>query len=218
MSDKIVIFGTGAVAFVAYTTFTVDNKLDIYGFTVDNEFLKEDNFLDLPVVDFNDVESIFPPDQYKMIVALGYAKTNRLRAEKYDQAIQKGYELLTVINSTAHTYPDLSIGLNCNIGANVVIHPGVRIGDNVTIRENSFIGHNVEIRNHCFVGAGVVVSGGSVIDEYCLLGVNSTIRDSVRVAKSCVIGAGVTVLRNTNPKEVYIENEAKKFPFSSDDF
>lgn len=218
MSEKIVIFGNGAVAYVAYHTYKYDNNLKIVGFTADKEFCKDDEFLNLPLIPFHEVERIFPPEQYKMIVAVGYFNTNKLRAQKYNEALSKGYNLPTVINPQAHTYPDLKIGINCSIGANVTIHPGVTIGNNVTIRDNSFIGHHVVIEDHSFIGAGTVISGGAIIEKFCVLGSNSTIRDSLRISKSCIIGAGVTILQNTNEKEVFVSSSAKKFPFSSDDF
>ena len=217
MDDNIVIFGNGPVAFVAYHTFKHDNNLTISGFTVDRAFIRSDTYLGLPLIPFDEVEKKFSPAKYKMVIALGFLNTNKLRAKKYEEVIQKGYLLPTIINPKALTYPDLIIGNNCIIGANVVIHPGVSIGNNVIIRDNSFIGHNVTIEDHCFVGAGAVISGGSYVEEYCLLGVNSTIRDSIKVAKSCIIGAGVTVLKNTNEREVFISNSGQKYPFSSDD-
>ena len=171
----------------------------------------------MPLIPFDEVEKKFSPAKYKIVIALGFLNSNKLRAKKYEEAIKKGYSLATVINPKAHTFPDLKIGNNCIIGANVVIHPGVTIGNDIIIRDNCFIGHNVVIQDHCFIGAGAVISGGSFVEAYCLLGVNSTIRDSVKIAKSCVIGAGVTILKNTNEKEVFISNPGQKFPFSSDE-
>ena len=217
MKDKIVIFGNSAVAYVAYHTYTHDNKLNIVGFTVDKEYIKKNNYLGLPLISFDEIEQEYPPTDHKMILAIGYFKTNRLRAQKYEEVIKKGYQMPTIINPKAHTYPDLIVGNNCSIGANVLIHPGVKIGNNVIIRDNCFIGHHVSIHDHCFIGAGSVISGKSVIDSFCILGVNSTIRDAVKIATSCIIGAGVTILQNTEEKEVFISDSAKKYPFSSDD-
>jgi sugar O-acyltransferase (sialic acid O-acetyltransferase NeuD family) len=195
-----------------------DHNFKISGFTVDGDYINKDNFLDLPLVPFDEVEKVFPPTHYKMLVALGYMNTNSLRARKFEEALDKGYSLPSVIHPKAHTYPDLLAGNNTFIGANVTIHPGVTMGNNVIIRDNCFIGHNVVIEDHCFVGAGTIISGGAYIEEYCLLGVNSTIRDSIRIARAGIVGAGVTVLKDTSEKEVFIAKQGQKFPFSSDNF
>ncbi len=152
-----------------------------------------------------------------MFIAVGFYKTNRLRAERYLEAKKRGYTLPAIINSKACTYPGLVIGDNSNIGPFTFIQPGVKIGNNVLIRGNVFIGHDAVVGDHCFLAAGSAVGGGSYVSEYCFLGMNSTIRESVHLAKSCVIGAGVTMLKNTKEKEVFISNKVIKYPFSSDD-
>lgn len=212
------MFGNGSFALTAYHTFKHDNGLEISAFTVDRSYIKENQFLGIPLVPFDEVIKKYPPSEYSMLIALGFLKTNQLRAQKYNEIVEIGYNLRTLVNKKAITYPELKIGNNCFIAAGVVIHPGAEIGNNVVIRESCFIGHHSVIEDHCFIGAGSVVAGGTTIGAYSILGINSSIRDGVTIAKSCIIGAGVTVLQDTNEKEVFISNTAQKFPFSSDNF
>ena len=216
MKDKLIIFGNGPAADVAFSTFDHDSAFDLKAFTVDRAYLSSKRHLGYPLVPFESVETSYPPDQYKLLIAIGFAKTNTIRANKYLEAIGKGYTLLTVISKKATTYPGLSIGKNCIVGANVVIHPGAKIGNNVVIRDNTFIGHDVIIEDHCFVGAGSVVAGRAHIREYAILGINSNVRESVDIGRYCIIGAGVTMLKNSHEKEVYMAPSPIKYPFPSD--
>ena len=217
MCKKLIIFGNTNAAIVAYQNIQIDTNDQVVAFTVDKEFVHQDKYMNLPLVAFEEIEKYYSPDNYQMLIAIGYGRNNKLRTDKYEEAIRKGYSLYTFIHSRALVFNDTLIGKNCIIGGNVVIHPGVVIGDNVIIRENCFIGHHTHIKDHCFIAAGAVIAGEVTINKFCFLGVNSTIKDNLTIAQQCVIGAGVTILNSTNEREVYFTNANQKFPFNSDD-
>jgi sugar O-acyltransferase (sialic acid O-acetyltransferase NeuD family) len=214
--ERVVLFGNGSVASVAYFTLTHDSPYEVAAFTVDREYIKEDTLFGLPVVPFADVESIYPPDEYKMLIAVGYIRVNRLRAEKYYQAKSMGYQLISHVSSKATTWPGLIIGENCVIGANSVIQPFVEIGNDVFIRDVSLVGHHTVIKDHCFLASGVVVSGNVTVEPYCFLGANSTIRNEITIGRECVIGAGALILEDTQKREVYMGKAANLLPIPSD--
>ena len=70
--SKVVLFGTGRGADVAYRFLKRDSDHEVCGFSTDLRYIKRETFHDLPVVAFEDVEQRFPPDQYKFLVLLGY--------------------------------------------------------------------------------------------------------------------------------------------------
>jgi len=212
----IVIYGNGSAAEIAYYSFTCDSTYNVAAFTVDSQVIKERNLLGLPVVPFEQVLQLFPPDKYQMFVAVGYRNVNKLRADRYYQALDKGYSFVTYISSRAVTLPDLHIGANCFIGANTTIQQSVKIGDNVVVRDNGFIGHNTTIKNHCFIAACAAISGKVTIDEHCLIGINASLRDNIRIGKECIIGAGVSMLRDAGEREVYMSKDAQKLPMTSE--
>ena len=214
--ENVIIYGNGPVAKIAYYSLTHDSSHTVRGFTVDREVIAERQLLGLPVVDFDEIERRFPPAEHRMLVAVGYAQTNRLRAERYQQAGEKGYSFVTYISSRAVIAPDVTVGQNGFIGAHAVIQPSVRIGDNVTVRDQTFIGHDTVIEDHCFLAAGVIVASKVTIEAYSLLGMNATVREGIRLGKACVIGAGVTMLQEAQAKEVYMSRNAQKLPLSSD--
>lgn len=212
--EKVVIFGVGEIASVAHFYLTHDSPYEVAAFSVDKEFMKEDEFLGLPVVPFDEIEAIYPPDKFRMFVPISYRDVNKLRAEKYYQAKAKGYRLISYISSKATTWPGLIVGDNCFIFENNVIQPFVKIGNNVILWSGNHIGHHTVIKDHCFIASHVVVSGSVTIGPYCFLGVNATIRDGITIAKECVIGAGSLILKDTAEREVYRGMRTK--PFLSD--
>ena len=214
--EKVVLFGTGAVAGDAYLYLSHDSPCEVVAFTKDRAHIKQDTLFGLPVAPFEDVESIYPPDEYKMLIAVGYMRVNRLRAEKYAQAKTMGYELINCVSSKATTWSKLSIGENCLIGPNSIIYPSAKIGNNVGIGPGCIIPHDTVIKDHCFLSAGVVLSGFVTIEPYCFLGTNATIRNDVTIARECVIGAGALILADTEERGVYMGKPADQLPISSD--
>lgn len=212
---RVVIFGNGQVASVGYFYLTHDSSHEVVAFTVDRDYIQEDRLLGLPVVPFEGVETFYSPDEYKMLVIVSYRKINKLRAEKYYQAKEKGYELISYISSKAITWPGLATGDNCFIMENNVIQPFVEIGNDVIMWSGNHIGHHVVIKDHCFLASHVVVSGSVTIEPYCFLGVNATIRDNITIARESVIGAGAVILRNTKEKGAYIGAAAKLYSSDS---
>jgi sugar O-acyltransferase (sialic acid O-acetyltransferase NeuD family) len=172
--------------------------------------------LDLPVIPFEDVVRMFPPDGFAMLIAVGFQRVNRLRAERFEIARGLGYELVSYIHSSATTWPDLVIGANCVVMEQVVIQPFAEIGDDVTLGPGSAVGHHSVIGDHCLLASHVDVSGNVRVGEYCFLGANSTLRDGITVAPGCVIGANVAILRDTAPNEVHVGPRAEVLPIPSD--
>lgn len=208
--QKVVIFGNHGIAEVAHFYLTHDSEFEVAGFTVDAAYAEGEEFQGLPLVHFENVEKTFPPETYKMLVAVSYTGLNKVRAEKCREAKQKGYELISYVNSRCTHWPDLKIGENCFVLEDVTIQPFVTIGDNVTIWSGNHIGHHAKIEDNCFITSQVVISGYVVVGQNSFLGVNCTIRDGVKIAERCIIGAGALILRDTEPDSVYKTPEAVK--------
>ena len=190
---KVIIFGVGQISEIAHFYLIHDSDHEIVAFTVDQEFMKNDSFHDLPVVAYEDLVKKYPPHEYKVFIPISYKKVNKLPAEKFKDAKEKGYECISYISSKA-TYYNTPVGENCFIFENNVIQPFTEIGDNCILWSGNHIGHHTTIEDHCFLASHVVVSGSVCIGEYSFLGVNATIRDNIKVGKENVIGANSLIL------------------------
>lgn len=212
--SKVVIFGTGQIAEIAYFYLKNDSPHEIVAFAVDSNFLKTDNFQNLPVVPYEDIVNKYPPDKFKFFIPISYKNLNKIRAEKFKDIKIKGYECVSYISSRA-VYYNTPVGENCFIFENNVIQPHAKIGDNCIIWSRNHIGHHTVIKDHCFLASHVVVSGSVEIDEYTFIGVNITIGDNIKIGKENVINVSSVLLSNTNDREVIISHETKKSIVSS---
>jgi sugar O-acyltransferase (sialic acid O-acetyltransferase NeuD family) len=212
--DKVIIFGLGEIAEIVHYYFSKDTKYKIVAFTVDKEYLKVDKFFDYPVVDFENIEEKYSPQEFKIFISTGYAKLNKLREKKYLEAKAKGYKFISYISPQANVADNAIIGENCFIFEDNTIQPFSIIEENCILWSGNHIGHHSIIRKNSFIASQVVISGGVEIGSNTFVGVNATIRDHIKIGKANVIGAGALILNDTEDYKVYMEapTEPSKVP------
>jgi sugar O-acyltransferase (sialic acid O-acetyltransferase NeuD family) len=213
--NKIVIFGAGPLAHLAYIHFSNAGQYEVVAFTVNEEYLKEDKFFGLNLVAFEQIEKIYPPDKFSMFVALGYTRVNKARAQIYNSSKAKGYHMVSCIEANVIDSINYKVGENSLIMPNTVIQPFAEVGNDVIIWNNSYIGYKSYVRDHTYIGPDAVIAGNVEIGQYCFIGANATIRDRVIVAPECVIGAGAIILKNTEAGKVYRGQRAEVLPYLS---
>lgn len=202
-TERVVLVGDSAIAEIADEYFTYDSPYEVVGFTVDDAYVRRDSLNGRPVVPWSEVANRFPPDDFRMFVALGYNQLNRLRTRFYRDGKAKGYRFATYVSSAAFVWRNVTFGENCFIFENNVVQPFVRIGNNVTLWSGNHIGHHSTIRDHCFFASHVVLSGFCDVGESCFIGVNATIANNLTIGRDNLIGAGATILRDTEPNRIF---------------
>jgi sugar O-acyltransferase (sialic acid O-acetyltransferase NeuD family) len=214
---KIVVFGAGDIARLAHFYFGSDSDHEVVAFTVDRAYRQSDSFLELPLVNFEELPQRYPPSAFAMFVAVSYAKMNRIRADKYERARALGYALVSYVSSRCTFLTRTPIGDNCFILEDNTVQPFVRIGSNVTLWSGNHIGHDSAIGDHTFISSHVVVSGHVTIGSGCFVGVNATLRNGIAIGDRSLIGAGALVMKSTRPGSVYLGSRSEPFSRSSDE-
>ena len=205
---KIIIFGTGDIAQIAKYYFDTDSEHEVVAFTVDSAYVTGDTFEGKPLLAFENITEKFPPSEFSMFIALSYARMNRLREQKYNEAKAKGYTLVSYISSHCTNLSQFTPGDNCFIFEDNTIQPFVKIGNNVTIWSRNHIGHHSVIESHNFISSHVVISGHCHIKSYTFLGVNATIGHQVTIAEGTLLGAGTITTKDTVTDGVYVPQKS----------
>ena len=211
---KVIIFGIGEISQIAHHYLIKDEQYEVSGFTMDKEYIKENKFESLPIISFDNIQQIFPQNEYKLFIPISYNQVNKLREKKFKEAKDKGYDFISYIHPKATISSNAKIGKNCFIFEDNTIQPYVTIEDNCILWSGNHIGHHSIIRANCFITSHVVVSGGCEIGENTFIGVNATLRNHIKIGKSNVIGASSLILNNTEDNKVFMETgtEASKVP------
>ncbi|QOP40817.1 acetyltransferase [Sulfurimonas marina] len=201
---KLIIFGIGEQAEMAYYYFQNDSSYEVVAFTVDKEYIRDKEVLfDLPIEKFENIEEKYSIEEYELFIAIGYNKINKTRTEKYLACKDKGYKIASYISSKASIFTD-KIGENAFILEDNTIQPYVQIGNNVTLWSGNHIGHHSVIQDNCFITSHVVISGACNIGQNTFIGVNATLRDHIKIGQFNVIGAAAVILGNTEDNKVYM--------------
>ena len=206
---KTIIYGNGLYARMLYQYIAKEGILEIVAFTADSQFMKEHNFLGIPLVPFETVDRVYPPPEFTMLVVIGFSRM-RNREIMFERAKRRGYTLENHISSKAMIFGDLKIGENNIINDGVYIGPFGQIGDNNYIAANTHIGHDFKLHSHSYIAPGCNIAGECEIGSLSFIGIGSTVVDSIKVERETLIGAGSLVLKNTEPYSKFIGSPAKK--------
>lgn len=207
---KVIIFGTTDFAEVVNYYLSNDSNYEVVSFILDREYIKKEKFCGLPVNEFENIEKIFPPSKYSMFIAIGYNKMNKIREQKYIEAKNKGYQLITYIAPNVSLYDNVVIGDNCFIFEDNTLQPFSEIGNNTILWSGNHLGHHSKIGNNCFITSHVVIAGRVKVGNNTFIGINSTIRDNITIGKENMIGAGSLILKSTEDYSVYSPEETVK--------
>lgn len=207
--NKVIIFGMGDNAELAKFYFENDSEYEVIAFTVNKEFLNQEKFCELPVVEWEIIEKYYTPEEYVLFIAVGYGNMNKVREEKYIEGKQKGYTFANYISTKASIFTK-DIGENNFILEDNTIQPFVKIGNNNVIWSGNHIGHHGTIGDHNFITSQVTISGRVIIENNCFIGVNSTVRDHIKIREFTLIGAGAWISKDTEKYGVYTIPSAKK--------
>lgn len=209
MEKKLIIFGNRIYAEIAWEYFSEDSDYEVVAFTVDKEYVKSPKFCGLPVVAFEDIELIYPPDKYDMHIAVVYSDMNRLREKKYLEAKQKKYTLANYVSSHAFVRKNVKLGDNCFIFENNTVQSSVTIGNGVILWSGNHIAHHTFIGDYSFITSHVVLAGFCKIGTHCFVGGNACMRDQIKIGNYCWIGHGA-VLNNDVPDYSMVRAEGSR--------
>ena len=206
---NIVIYGLGDFAKLMHYYFSSDSLYEVVAFCADKQYIIEKTFCNLPVVDFDDLDKTYFPNDYMVFVAVGYSNM-RARIKMYNKVKSKKYLCPNYINSSAEISENVNIGENNAFFMNVVVEPFSEIGNNNIIWSSSTICHDVTITDHSFIAAQSIIGGFSHVGRNCFIGFNATILQNLILADETLVAAKSLIKENTDECAKYIGDPAKK--------
>lgn len=203
---NIVVFGAGQIAEVATAYIEAHGPHRIVGYTVDGDRKESDQFLGKPLIAWEALESVFPPDVVELLGPLSYRRLNQFRRDRYLEGKARGYRYANFVHPGVELL-HVSMGENCFILGACTIEPYVRLGNNIMIWSKAHIGHHALVDDHCFIGPGAGVGGNTHIGECCMFGPKADLQAGFSMGASTFVGAGAQVKESVEPGGVYIRRE-----------
>ncbi|WP_283153410.1 DapH/DapD/GlmU-related protein [Guptibacillus hwajinpoensis] len=211
--DNIIVFGTSQFSRMLCKYVERECAAKIVAFTVNrDQFNKNDQSPEIegyPIVEFEGIENMFDPSEYKILNTIGYSKMNEIRKIKNEECIKKGYELFSFISKEARVLSKVK-------GYGNIILPGAFIGYDVSFGDSNIIytgctlTHDIEIGSNTFFASGCTVGGNVAIGNNCFFGMNSTLKNRIKIGNYSLVGAGTYINSDTKDYEVYVPANNKK--------
>lgn len=214
MTKPLVIFGTKDVAQVAACYFDAGSDYRVAAFTVDARYLEEERLLGRPVVPWERLPEIFPPESHPLFVAVSYGAFNRNRQHLIARAKQAGYRLASYVSDRA-TVTGAVLGDNLLITESVSVQPFSRIGDGTFLWPHTVVAHHAVVGECGYIGPHAFVGGNAVVGEGCVIGPHATLASCRRVGSHCFLGAGTRIFTNLGDGALVLEPGSRAAPYTT---
>ena len=207
MEKEIVIVGCSEFSRMMASYLKQDGYI-VAAYCQDRKYMDRDCFIDwegieVPVAAFEDIETVYPPDQYDMLITIGYNSMNEIRKNKYHEAKAKGYSICSYIHKSAVNSAE-QIGEGNILLENVSLGKGVILGDCNILQMNTVIAHHTKIGSFNFFAPGAVLAGDIEVADNCFFGINCAVKNGIHVAEYTLCGAGSVVAFSTESYNVVV--------------
>ncbi|WP_374028795.1 NeuD/PglB/VioB family sugar acetyltransferase [Bdellovibrio bacteriovorus] len=125
------------------------------------------------------------------LITVGQIKTPQLRKKIFQQLVDLGAQLATVISPRAYVSASASIGEGTIVLHDALVNANAIIGVNCIVNTKSLIEHDSVVGSHCHVSTAAVINGGCNVQEGSFIGSNAVLKEGLKVAANSVLSAGV---------------------------
>lgn len=215
---KIILAGNAITADILYSYIRTDNRYEVLGLTVDDEFLSKGGIEGIAAVGLSQVQKEFPPEECRVVMAAGYNDLNRVRESLFCRLKALGYAVETYIHPDACVYTRHELGEGCIVLPNAVIEPHAKVGANTMVWCNVTLAHHSSVAEHCWIAAGTVISGQANVLRNSFVGVNATVVNEVTVGEYNIVGAAALISKDTKAGAVHLARSAEPLRYSSEEY
>lgn len=200
---NVIIFGTDQFAELLYFYLQDDKEYNVVAFTVDRQYMKTCELHGKPVICFENIEKEYNPQEYGLFLCIGYNWMNQVREQKYKEAKNKGYKIMSYCHPSS-LVSTKDIGEGNIIMEGVIIGAFAKIGKGNVFYAKAHIAHHTIIGDFNFFAISVAVAGNVLIKNNCFFGNNCTVRNDIRIDSFTLIGAAAYISEDTMLGDVYV--------------
>ena len=205
---KLIIYGVGEFAKLVRYYFEYETEYKVVAYCLDEQYIENDMFDNLPVVGFDLLEDEYSNTSHKVFIAVGY-KNMRVRKLLFEKVQEKNYTMASFISKNVLRDPSVKIGENCFVLQGAILEPFCEIEDNTYINSGVTVCHHAKVSKHCFIAAKALIGGYVRIGENSFLGFSSVVLQKLSLSAETLLGAGAICVRDTTPHGMYLGSPAK---------
>lgn len=127
------------------------------------------------------------------VIAMG---NNRLRVELQSKLAEAGFEIQTIIHSSAQVSRFARIGAGSVVFANAVVNVDAEIGEAAIINTAATVDHDCLLGRGVHVAPGAHLGGGVRVGDFSWVGIGAAVRHYITIGADVTIGAGAAVVED----------------------
>ena len=147
-------------------------------------------------------------EKAEFIITVGFIKNPFIRVRIYNEVIEAGGKLATIVAPSAYVSRYATLGEGTVVMHQAVVNAGAQVGTNCIINTFCNIEHDAVIGNQCHVSTGTMVNGDCKVGERVFIGSQSVLANGITVGDDIIIGAGSVVHKSISEKGMYVGNPA----------
>lgn len=155
----------------------------------------------------------YPPDRFKMIMAIGYANM-AARGSAFHRAKGFGYEFASIVHPEAFVEKNASVGEGVLVLAGVIVDQFTKVGDLNYLDIGVKVGENTVIEENNYFAAGTTLAGSVKVGSNNFFGLDTTVVNDISIGDGNTINAKSLIYKNlddnkrvvTVHKQRYIES------------
>jgi len=200
--DNIVLIGGGGHCTSCIDVIEQENRFQIAGI-VDMPDKVGKTLLGYPIIGSDDDLLKLTEKYTYFLITLGQIKSPKRRISLYEQLLNLGAQLPTIVSPRAYISRHASVGTGTIVMHNSLINARAKIGSNCIINSCALVEHDAEVNDYCHISTGAIVNGGTHIAEGTFVGSGSVCRDNIRIGSYSLIGGGVSVMEEVPDNAFY---------------
>ncbi|MCF6265839.1 MAG: acetyltransferase [Desulfuromusa sp.] len=191
--DEIILVGGGGHCASCIDVIEQEAKFQVAGI-VDMPDKHSTTLLGYPIIGKDEDLPKLTENYRYFLITLGQIKSPQRRIALFEELLQLGAQLPTIISPRAYISRHATVGAGTVVMHNSLINAGAIVGCNCIINSCALIEHDAKVGDHCHISTGSIINGGTQIAECTFIGSGSVVRDNIRIGSNALIGGGVSVM------------------------
>ncbi|KUJ75493.1 acetyltransferase [Thiomicrospira sp. XS5] len=206
----LLLLGGGGHCAAVIDVIEATDAYDIVGI-IESPESQTDCVLGYPVIGTDDDLPYWVQKVPACLVTVGQLKSSAVRRRLFQQVLDLGGHLPSVISPFAKVSASAKIGDGTVVMHQALVNPLAEIGANSIINSKALVEHDVRIGAHCHIATGALLNGGVGVGDDCLIGTGSVVVQSTHITGKTIVGAGSVVVKDISEPGIYIGQPAVRY-------